>query len=285
MSTEQKPETWGYGLTWIVTIGLTALIIFGSFKLYASAKSNTERLEKEREIAQEAASGNIDKNNKEVDELEKQREEEKAAQLAGGASPTDSGDKLKGDPKAGKALYGTCIACHQADGAGNPALFAPPIAGQSEWYIEKSLNKFINGFRGGDMAKEPQAGTMATMVKSVLTDDKKVKDVAAYVATLEPVKPTHKLKGDAEKGKALYNTCVACHGDKAQGNPATKGPALVNLPDWYMLKQIKKFKDGLRGANPAKEPHASQMAAISKTVLTTDQKIKDVLEYIKTFNK
>jgi len=36
---------------------------------------------------------------------------------------------LQGDPKAGESLYALCAACHGAQGAGNPALKAPRLAG------------------------------------------------------------------------------------------------------------------------------------------------------------
>jgi nitrite reductase (NO-forming) len=45
--------------------------------------------------------------------------------------------------KAGMVAYGkSCIACHQADGMGNPALNIPPLAG-SDWVMESSPNRII----------------------------------------------------------------------------------------------------------------------------------------------
>ena len=45
--------------------------------------------------------------------------------------------------KAGQAVYGkSCIACHQADGNGNPGLNIPPLAG-SDWIMESSPTRII----------------------------------------------------------------------------------------------------------------------------------------------
>ena len=52
------------------------------------------------------------------------------------------GFALAGDAEAGKALYGTCIACHGANAEGNAALLAPGLAGQSESYLVRQLWDF-----------------------------------------------------------------------------------------------------------------------------------------------
>ncbi|MEE4661085.1 MAG: c-type cytochrome, partial [Halieaceae bacterium] len=48
------------------------------------------------------------------------------------------------------AAYGTCIACHGADGAGNPALNAPALAGQDAAYLARQITHFKAGVRGSD---------------------------------------------------------------------------------------------------------------------------------------
>jgi nitrite reductase (NO-forming) len=45
--------------------------------------------------------------------------------------------------KAGQGAYGkSCVACHQADGMGNPGLNIPPLAG-SDWIMESSPTRII----------------------------------------------------------------------------------------------------------------------------------------------
>ena len=279
MGSDQKPETWGYGLTWLVTIGLIVMISVGAVKLTAEAKKSAAHLEEERKAAEELALKELKKNNDEIDK--KQKADEEKAKAAAVAAVTSAGPA--GDAEKGKLLYMNCMACHGPTGQGNPALKAPPIAGQEAWYLESSIKKFMKGIRGGDMAKDPQGGQMAMMVKQFIKTDEDVKNVVAYIQTLKPVAPQHTLSGNADLGRPMYTTCIACHGDKGQGNPVTKGPKLTNLPDWYIVDQIKKFKTGIRGAHP--EDLEGKIMAPMSQMLATDDMIKNVAEYIKTFSK
>jgi cytochrome c553 len=52
---------------------------------------------------------------------------------------------LMGDAAAGKALYVTCTACHQADGKGNQVLSAPSLLVQPDWYLVHQLDNFKKG--------------------------------------------------------------------------------------------------------------------------------------------
>lgn len=47
-----------------------------------------------------------------------------------------------------------------------------------------------------------------------------------------------------------YKTCVACHGDKAQGNPNLSVPALAGMEAWYIERQLSHFKTDIRGNSP-----------------------------------
>ena len=54
-------------------------------------------------------------------------------------------------------------------------------------------------------------------------------------------------QGDAAAGKAQYATCLACHGDQAQGNQALNAPRLNHLEPVYVAAQLVKFRSGVRG--------------------------------------
>ncbi|MCP3675099.1 MAG: c-type cytochrome [Gammaproteobacteria bacterium] len=83
-----------------------------------------------------------------------------------------------GDAGAGASAYSMCGACHGLKGEGNRVMNAPKLAGQDDWYIISSLKKFKNGTRGkGD----PVAAAMIPM--ATMLDDKKMEDIAAYIAT------------------------------------------------------------------------------------------------------
>jgi cytochrome c oxidase subunit 2 len=56
--------------------------------------------------------------------------------------------------------------------------------------------------------------------------------------------------GDAEKGKQLFALCAACHGQNAEGIAALNAPANAGQDPWYMTRQLKNFKAGIRGAHP-----------------------------------
>lgn len=86
------------------------------------------------------------------------------------------------------------------------------------------------------------------------------------------------MAGDAAKGKTLYQVCMACHGFNGEGNPVTKSPPLAGQEDWYIVSQLKKFKEGIRGTNP-KDIEGMQMRPMSMT-LPDEQAMKDVAAYI-----
>ena len=179
----------------------------------------------------------------------------------------------------GKALYATCVACHQPDGRGIVAMKAPAIGGQERWYLEAQLKAYRDGTRGAD-PRDLEGMMMAPMSKMLVTDED-VAAVAAYASSLKPEKIEHNTtKGDAQKGKRLYMVCMACHGDKGQGNKDLKAPRLTVLNDWYMHAQIVKFRTNLRGSHP-KDVTGMVMRPMALT-LADDQAIHDVIAYIKT---
>ncbi len=181
----------------------------------------------------------------------------------------------------GKALYATCVACHQEDGRGNMAMKAPGIGGQESWYIEAQLKAYKDGIRGAD-PRDLEGMMMAPMSKMLVTDED-VAAVAAYVSSLKPETIEHNTaNGDAHRGKELYKVCMACHGDKGQGSKDFKAPRLNALNDWYLRAQIIKFRTKLRGSHP-KDLTGMVMRPMALT-LADDQAIHDVIAYIKTLS-
>ena len=92
------------------------------------------------------------------------------------------------------------------------------------------------------------------------------------------VLPTAQAAGDVEKGKVLYNICTACHGPNAEGNPALNAPANTGQDPWYLTRQLKNFRVGIRGAHPD-DTFGAQMRPMAM-VLATDEQIADVVAYI-----
>ena len=88
-----------------------------------------------------------------------------------------------GDANRGKTLYAVCTACHQADGAGNEALKAPPLTHANDWYIASSLKKFKAGVRGTNALDS--SGALMRPMSQTLVDDQAVQDVVAYIVSLQ----------------------------------------------------------------------------------------------------
>ena len=86
--------------------------------------------------------------------------------------------------------------------------------------------------------------------------------------------------GDPERGKTLYATCGACHGQNAEGMQALNAPALNGLEEWYIIRQLQNFKNGIRGTNP-RDTFGMQMAPMAQT-LPDEQAMEDVAAYIQT---
>lgn len=93
------------------------------------------------------------------------------------------------------------------------------------------------------------------------------------------VAPLH-AADDPARGKALYVTCVACHGAAAEGNQALNAPRLDYLAPVYIVEQLQKFKGGIRGGEGSSSS-AQQMAAIAST-LADEQAMYDLAAYIDT---
>ena len=100
----------------------------------------------------------------------------------------------------------------------------------------------------------------------MLQDEAQIDTVVDYISQLPMVQPELTLGGDAEKGKAGYMLCQACHGADAEGNATLNAPALQTLPDWYIVSQLKNYKAGIRGADP-KDIEGMQMRPMAMTIV------------------
>ncbi len=179
----------------------------------------------------------------------------------------------------GRGLFAACSECHSADGSGDlqePYLNAPRLAGQSDWYMARQLKNFKDGLRG--VHPQDVGGADMRPRAMLLADDKAIADIAAYSAALKGAsygKP--RVKGDVAKGKTLYASCAACHGAKGEGNKALNAPSIKGLQDWYLVKQMKNFKSGVRGSHP-KDVYGAIMK--SQSVGLSDQAINDLSLYL-----
>ncbi len=170
-----------------------------------------------------------------------------------------------------------CTVCHGVQMMGNSIIKAPRLSGMERWYVENQLHAFKKGWRGKH--ERDVVGMEMQPMAAALTDEQ-IKEVSAFVAATRSDRPAETINGDADKGKAHYSTCAACHGVNGEGNIALGSPALTAQNDWYLVRQLKYFRDGTRGGQ-AGDTYGMQMRA-SAGLLSDDQAINDVVKYIST---
>lgn len=103
------------------------------------------------------------------------------------------------------------------------------------------------------------------------------------IAALATLSTAALAAGDPERGKTLYATCGACHGANAEGMEALNAPKLAGQEEWYTVRQLENFKNGIRGNNP-RDTYGMQMAPMAQT-LPDAQAMQDVAAYIRSLGK
>jgi cytochrome c oxidase cbb3-type subunit 3 len=164
--------------------------------------------------------------------------------------------QVRNDPKlmavaetAGRiAFANNCQPCHGAGGEGRPGF---PVLASDNWLwggtLEDIQQTITHGIRSGDpdarVSQMPRFG-----VDGVLKPDE-IAAVTDYVMTLygSPV-----AGADTSKGQALFaDNCVACHGDKGQGNREVGAPPLKSQVHLYgntraaVLAQVTNPRQGV----------------------------------------
>lgn len=82
------------------------------------------------------------------------------------------------------------------------------------------------------------------------------------------------------RGKQLFQVCSACHGPDARGNPDTQAPKLAGQYPWYLERQLRNFRAGIRGVDSA-DTNGFMMRPMAEG-LPDDQAVSDVVAYIST---
>lgn len=206
-----------------------------------------------------------------------------------------------GEAVDAEALYEVCAFCHGPQGQGSQRLDTPALAGMEAWYVERQLHNFRDRVRG--MHPEDLTGLQMSIVSGMARNNATIRALAEYIAGLEPGAGLETLNGepvttgrpyiwhsdyadftspepgDAARGAQAYVTCGVCHGPAGEGNEALAAPKLTDIQDWYQARQLRYFKDGIRGRGRG-DIYGAQMAAMSMTL--TDQTIADLIAYIDT---
>ena len=194
---------------------------------------------------------------------------------------------INGNIEAGKSAFSVCVTCHGANGEGNTALNSPKIAGLQDWYVERQLHNFKNGIRG--VHQKDIYGQQMRPMAMALASDQEIRDVTAYVSTLKGVsmaKPAgakSNLVAAVVKNpvsEPLYAPCASCHGSDGEGNQRLGAPRLVGQPGWYIERQLRNWRDGIRGTH-SEDIYGMQMRPMAMT-LAKDGDLRRVVKFITT---
>jgi cytochrome c553 len=170
-----------------------------------------------------------------------------------------------------------CMTCHGSYAQGSEVVGGPNLTGMEGWYLRRQLQNFRAQMRGVELDYIP--GYEMRETAEVLTDDQ-IEELVAMIPTWEVNTVPVTIEGDAANGETLFAACAACHGARAEGNEVLGAPALSNRNDWYLLKQLKLFKSGYRGAHP-EDALGGQMRMMLQN-LPSEKEMQDVLAYINT---
>ncbi len=201
--------------------------------------------------------------------------------VGGGGSRAEetSGAAAPGEPdlEAGEVKYEqVCAQCHGSRGEGNLLLKAPSIASLPDWYVIAQIGKFQKDWRGSRPEDVP--GNLMHAIAMSL-DPVAVRDVAGFIKAMKLIPTVVTLEGgDPVKGAEIFRErCMECHRYNGRGEPAFRSAQLIGLQDWYVVSQLKKFRDGIRGANED-DVEGGKMHRISERM--TDQSFLDVSSHI-----
>jgi cytochrome c oxidase subunit 2 len=122
----------------------------------------------------------------------KRSEVQRAVSYAASVPKGDTVATVTGDVRRGAELYRPCASCHGARGEGSQALLAPPLAGQSDWYLATQLEHFRSGARGS-VPGDTQGALMQASAQA-LPDEPAIAAVVAYINTLNQTLSTSPTK-------------------------------------------------------------------------------------------
>jgi cytochrome c oxidase subunit II len=75
-------------------------------------------------------------------------------------------------------------------------------------------------------------------------------------------------------GGEIFTSCLLCHSTREM----QRGPIIDGLPAWSVELQLKKFRDRIRGSNPANK--SAMLMGAGESILQDDEEIRRVAEHI-----
>ncbi|MEW9807116.1 cytochrome-c oxidase, cbb3-type subunit III [Mesorhizobium marinum] len=175
----------------------------------------------------------------------------------------------------GRQLFGdNCAACHGRDGKGGAGY---PNLTDADWLwggdpetIEQTLRVGINSAH-----PDSRIGQMPAFGRDGMLDREQVRNVAAYVYSLgHPDYSTEHNAAQIDAGREVFaTTCVACHGEKAEGNPDLGAPNLTDATWVYggdLQTIISTVHGGRQGHMPTWDKRLSPADIRTLALYVTD---------------
>jgi cytochrome c oxidase cbb3-type subunit 3 len=235
---------------WVITFYLTIIWAIGYWIVYPAwplISSNTKGLfgySSRADVAVELAN------------LGKIRGEKMVALGAASLADIEKDPALLALARArGKTVFGdNCAPCHGSGAAGAKGF---PNLNDDDWLWGGTLDQIMQTIQYGARSGHPKAheGQMLAFGKEGVLKQDQVVTVANYVRSLSGLstRPGY----DAAAGAKIFaENCVACHGEKGQGNPDVGAPNLTDKIWLYGSDEatlIETITNGRGGVMPAWE--------------------------------
>ena len=175
----------------------------------------------------------------------------------------------------GKAVFTTCAGCHGNDAGGRDYMYAPNLTGLDADYLKRQLLNFRQGKRG---KMEDLHGFQMVGRATAIGDESQIDALIRYIGSLPRKEPVDLTARTVPAGlESQIQFCATCHGDDGMGMAEMEAPALTGLDQAYIAKQLRKFRDGLRGYDESDGPGQS-MAASAKTI-GSEEEIDQIAKY------
>ena len=150
------------------------------------------------------------------------------------------------DISRGKSRYeAQCAHCHGLDGAGDPALSSPRLAGQQNNYLSRQIRNFKSGLRG---AHEQDAYGKQMIAFASTLSEKDIIDISGYLGSLGQPESAKMPEDNIEVVTSFYQRLDA--GDKQALYDLLDLDVVFNFPDrsvvgahgyWGYVSQIGAY--------------------------------------------
>ena len=162
-----------------------------------------------------------------------------------------------------------CASCHGQQGEGNVALNAPKLSGQQPWYIERQLNYFKQGIRGGE---GDTYGQQMTAFASMLADARGARGLVCLGYPFHP-------PGKPERLRVHHLAKLETPSLFVQGERDTFGTR--EEIDGYELSERISFAwmpDGDHSFKPRKSSGTTNAENLQRAVVAVDGFLKGLLD-------